>query len=580
MVRRKDEAAEYKLIMMINISDMKKLYCLIFTVGTLLACVNTNAQTESTSPRYSFNIAKEVKPPLWEMVEEPYFEDADGNHAIDALEKCKIVMKVKNIGMGDGLGLTAKISATGTTNGINIADIKLSTIKVGSTTTIEYPINTSIYTEDGVVDFTVFVDEPMGFSTDKYTLRIQTRKFQEPLLVVKDYVVSGDKGGNLEKQKPFNLQVLVQNVQQGVANNVRIELKYPKNVFNTSGQDLYTYLEWAAGETQTLTFPLIVNAMYEGTTLPLTVKISEKYGKYAQDKEIVLNLDQPLANRTIAVESQIAQTNIEDALLRSDVDRSIPETNNPNPYRYAIIIGNEDYHTYQKDLNSEQDVPFAAEDANVFKQYCVKTLGIEERNIVLLNNATGAKMNQEIDFLTRLAAREPKAEIIFYYAGHGFPDEKTKEPYLIPVDVNASSLDLAIPLYELYNKLSNTGAQKVTVFLDACFSGGGRDAGLVASRGIRVTPKKDALTGNIVVFSATSADQTAMQYAEKFHGMFTYFLLKKLQETQGQCTYSELFNYLSKNVGDNSLRVNRKEQTPEVNTSPQVQNSWGGWKFN
>ena len=114
------------MIMMINMSNMKKLYCLIFTVGTLLACVNTNAQSESTSSRYSFNIAKEVKPPLWEMVEEPYFEDADGNHAIDALEKCKIVMKVKNIGMGDGLGLTAKISATGTTNGINIADIKLS----------------------------------------------------------------------------------------------------------------------------------------------------------------------------------------------------------------------------------------------------------------------------------------------------------------------------------------------------------------------------------------------------------------------------------------------------------------------
>lgn len=559
---------------------MRKIYCLVLTTLALMVGVSIYAQSEAISPRMSFNIAKEVNPPIWEMVEEPYFVDADGNHAIDALEECKIVMKVKNIGMGDGLGLTAKISATGTSDGINISDQKLSTVKVGNTVTVEYPISTSIQTADGVVDFTVFVDEPMGFSTEKYTLRVQTRKFQEPLLIVKDYVVSGDKGGNLEKQKPFDLQILVQNVQQGVANNVRVELKYPQNVFNMSGQDLYTYAEWSAGTTQTITFPLIVNAMYEGTTLPLTVKISEKYGKYAQDKEITLKLNQPLASRTIAVESQIAQTNIEDAQLRSDVDRNIPETNNTNPYRYAIIIGNEDYHSFQKDLNSEQNVPFAAEDANVFKQYCVKTLGIEERNIVLLNNATSAKMSQEIDFLTRLASREPKAEIIFYYAGHGFPNEKTKEPYLIPVDVNASNLESAISLYDLYSKLSNTGAQKVTVFLDACFSGGGRDAGLVASRGIRVTPKKDALTGNVVAFSATSADQIALQYAEKNHGMFTYFLLKKLQESGGECTYSELFNYLSKNVGDNSLRVNRKEQTPEVNTSPQVQNSWGGWRFN
>lgn len=558
---------------------MKKLYNLILFSVIILTCVSTFAQSEATSPRYSFNISKDVKPPLWEMVEEPYFVDADGNHAVDALEECKIVMKIKNVGMGDGLGLTAKITAKGTTGGITFSEQKLPTIKVGSTATIEYPINTSIFTEDGIVEFTVYVEEPLGFNTDPYTIKVQSRKFQEPLLVVKDYVVSGDKGGNLEKQKPFTLQVLVQNVQQGKAENVRVELKYPNNVFNISGQDLYTYKEWSAGETQTLTYQLLVNGMYDKTTLLLTVKITEKYGKYAQDKEITLNLDQPLATRTIEVESQIAQTNIEDVLLRSDVDRNIPATNIRNPNRYAIIIGNEDYHSYQKDLNSEQDVPFAAEDANVFKEYCVKTLGIEERNMVLLNNATSAKMNQEIDFITRLAAREPNAEIVFYYAGHGLPNEKTKEPYLIPVDVNASNLDLAIPLYDLYSKLSNTGAQKVTVFLDACFSGGGRDAGLVASRGIRVTPKKDALSGNIVVFSATSADQTALQYAEKNHGMFTYFLLKKLQETQGQCTYSELFNYLSKNVGDNSLRVNRKDQTPEVNTSPQVQDSWGSWHF-
>lgn len=559
---------------------MKKLnYFLMLLSLSLLCRVDLSAQSEATSPRMSFNIAKEVKPPLWEMVEEPRFIDEDGNNAIDANETCKIVMKVKNVGMGDGLGLTAKITADGVTNGIQFSDKRLSTIPAGGIATIEYPIKTNMQTTDGVVSFTVYVDEPMGFNTDKYMLRIQSRKFQEPLIVVKDYVVSGDKGGNLEKQKPFNLQVLIQNVQQGVANNVRVELKHPDNVYNINGQDLYTFLEWAPGETQTLTFPLIVNARFEGSTLPLTVKISEQYGKYAQDKIINLTLNQPLASRTINVESQISQTNIQDAQLRSDVDRNIPNATYTKPNRYAIIIGNEDYHSYQQGLNTEQDVPFAAEDANVFKQYCVRTLGVEERNIVLLNNATGAKMNQEIDFITRLAARDPKAEIIFYFAGHGFPDEKTKEPYLIPVDVNASSLNQAIPLYDLYSKLSGTGAQRVTVFMDACFTGDGRDEGLVASRGIKVTPKKNALTGNIVVFSATSADQTAQQYAEKQHGMFTYFLLKKLQESQGQCNYSELFQYLSRNVGDNSLRVNRKDQTPEVNTAPQVQDVWESWQF-
>ena len=554
---------------------------LIVALLFLMLCMGTSlAQSEATSPRMSFSITKEVKPPLWEIVEEPYFVDADGNKAIDAKETCKIVMKLKNVGMGDGIGLTAKISATGTTNGITVTDQKISTIKVGSIATVEFPISANMNTADGTAIFSVYVDEPLGFSTERYTLQVKTRQFQAPMIMVKDYMVSGDNGGNLTKQKPFNLQILLQNTQQGLGEDVTVKLSYPDNVYNVGGQDLFTYPTWAAGETQTLNFQLLVNGRYEGTSLPLKVTITEKYGKYSQNKDINLTLNQPLAaNRTIEVAAQVTQTDIADVQLRSEVDRNIPQTGKKNSYRYAIVIGNQDYHSYQNGLNSEQDVPFASEDARVFKQYCQQTLGIEENNIVLLTDATAAKMNQEIDFVTRLAARDPQAEIIFYYAGHGFPDENTKEPYLIPVDVSATSLSSAISLYELYQKLSATNAQRITVFLDACFSGGGRDAGLVASRGIKVTPKKNALSGNIVVFSATSADQTALPYQDKKHGMFTYFLLKKLQDSKGECSYSELFNYLNKNVGDISLRVNRKDQTPEVNTAPQVQESWGNWKF-
>lgn len=549
------------------------LLLLILYTGTI------TAQSEANSPRMSFNITKEVKPPLWQIVEEPYFVDEDGNKAIDANEKCKIVMKLKNIGLGDGLGLTAKISATGTTNGINVSDRKIPSIKVDGTAMVEFPITTTMKTADGVAEFTVYVDEPLGFNTEPYKLRVQTRKFQEPLIVVKDYIVSGDNGGVLEKQKQFNLQILLQNIQQGIGENVTVKLKHPDNVLNISGQDLFTFPTWGPGETQTLNFQLIVNGRYEGTSLPLKVEISEKHGKYGQNKDINLTLNQPLASGTITVGPIIKETAIEDVSLRSDVDRDIPQTNKSNPHCYAIIIGNQDYHSYQRGLNSEQDVPFATEDATMFKEYCEKTLGVDARNISFLNNATSAKMNQEIDFITRLAARDPQAEIIFYYAGHGLPNENTKEPYLIPVDVNASNLTSAIALYDLYQSLSATNAQRITVFLDACFSGGGRDMGLVASRGIKVTPKKDELTGNIVVFSATSADQTALPYTDKKHGMFTYFLLKKLQDSKGECNYSELFDYLNENVGESSLRVNRKDQTPEVNTSLQVQDSWQNWRF-
>lgn len=537
------------------------------------------AQSEATSARMSFNIVKEVRPPRWEVVEQPYFVDADGNNAIDVNDSCKIVMKLKNVGMGDGIGLIAKIEAVGDIDGITCQSKNLSTIKVGTTEIVEFPIVANMNTIDGSAEFTVYVKEPLGFDTDHYKVKVQTRKFQSPSIVVKDYLVSGDNGGVLEKTDPFNLKVLLQNVGQGPAEDVYVELIYPQNVYTVSAQDLFQFSKWPSGEARTLDFQLVVNAKYQEIVLPLSIKISEKYKKYGENKEINLTLNQPLtSHQTIEVAAQVTQS-IVDVQLHSDVDKNIPQTEKINPHCYALIIGNYDYHSYQNGLNSEQDVPFAAEDATMFKEYCEKTLGIEAKNISFLSNATAAKMNQEIDFITRLAAHDPQAEIVFYYAGHGFPDELTKTSYLIPVDVNVTNLSSAIALYDLYQKLSATQAQKITVFLDACFSGGGRDMGLLASRGIKVTPQKDNLSGNIVVFSATTADQVALPYSDKKHGMFTYFLLKKLQESRGDCTYGELFDYLNSNVVESSLRVNRKDQAPEVNTSSQVQEAWKDWRF-
>ena len=356
-------------------------------------------------------------------------------------------MKIKNTGRGDGIGLTAKIDATGAINGITFTEKKIPNIPVGSTATIEYPINSDMKTVDGSVVFSVYVDEPFGFGTEKYYRTITTRKFQEPLVVVKDVKVSGDHGGKLEKREPFVLEVLVQNTGQGLAENVQVELDYPREwVLNLDGQDMYAFPELPAGEYKQIDFNLAVKGRYEGTSLPLAVKIREKMGKYAQNKDnIVLTLNQPLANRS-EILAQIATTEIKDVMLTSDVDRDIPETDNQYPNRFALIIGNEDYHNNQPGLESEQDVHFAIEDAKAFKQYCIKTLGIKEEHIVYQEDATGSQMRQRVAKIRELASLDPNAEIVFYYAGHGYPDENTKIPYLIPVDVSAKRLSEAISL--------------------------------------------------------------------------------------------------------------------------------------
>ncbi len=280
-------------------------------------------------------------------------------------------------------------------------------------------------------------------------------------------------------------------------------------------------------------------------------------------------LPEPIINSVVA-----------DKNLKSDVDISIPEGSKQKPDRFALIIGNEDYSSKQKEIKSEINVDFARNDAATFKEYATKVLGIPERNITYMLDATLGEMSQGIDKMNKIIkATDGTADVFFYYAGHGLPDENTKEAYLIPVDVNGTNLNYAINLKSLYSKLTEFPSQRVTVFLDACFSGGARNQGLLSARGVKVKPKEESLKGNLVVFTASSGEQSSLPYKSKNHGLFTYFLLKKLQETKGEITYKELSDYLNKTIKLNSILANDKEQLPQTNTSAEIQNEWMNWKI-
>ncbi len=249
----------------------------------------------------------------------------------------------------------------------------------------------------------------------------------------------------------------------------------------------------------------------------------------------------------------------------SDVDRNIPEVVVSNPNIFAVVIGNEDYKRYQMGLKSESNVEFAEKDAETFANYLQSTYGVPKDNIRLHKNATYATMNQDLSWLSSLAANSHgNAELIFYFSGHGLPDENTSEGYLIPVDVAGSNLKLAIKLSNLYAELSKFPTKKVTVFLDACFSGGGRTEGLLASKSVKIKPKDETINGNLVVFTSSSGDESSGFYKDKQHGLFTYYLLKKIQETKGSVDYQSLFEYLKREVNIKSLTVNNKEQNPQM----------------
>jgi hypothetical protein len=265
---------------------------------------------------------------------------------------------------------------------------------------------------------------------------------------------------------------------------------------------------------------------------------------------------------------------------KSDVDTNIPVTSISNKNTYALIIGNEDYTKYQNDLNSEANVDYAKRDAEVFAEYAEKTLGIPKGNITILTDAIGSQMNREIEKLSKLAKySNGNATLLFYFAGHGFPDEKTKEAYIMPVDISGTNVKSGVKLSALYSKLTEFPTKKSIVILDACFSGGGRNEGLLAARSVAIKPKENPISGNLLIFSSSSGQQSSLPYDNKQHGMFTYFILKKLKESKGDVSMEELKDYVTREVQINAVKINNKEQNPKLQVSPNLENVWMDWKL-
>jgi hypothetical protein len=282
-------------------------------------------------------------------------------------------------------------------------------------------------------------------------------------------------------------------------------------------------------------------------------------------------VDVPKSSSTFKSNISLQEQNMK--VGNDPVDTDIPSGNAKRVNTFALIIGNERY-------SNERSVPYAMNDAITFNKYLSKTMGLPEENIHLVTNATLGQMLGEIKWITNVAkAYQGNASIIFYYAGHGMPDESSKDAYLLPVDGNSTMVQTAIKLEWLYSELNDSPTKQVAVLMDACFSGGARDGMLADGRGVKIKPKDDVLIGNFVVISAATGDQTAYPYEDKQHGLFTYFLLLKLQETKGNVSMGELSEFLKTNVSRVSVVKNNKPQDPKVNVSFQIQDKWQNFKL-
>lgn len=275
------------------------------------------------------------------------------------------------------------------------------------------------------------------------------------------------------------------------------------------------------------------------------------------------------AQKKRAASSQAGQkSSLQKTLATVD---NAPTSGYDNRNTYALVIGNENY-------KYNDPVGFAVADAMTFARYCRNTLGVPSENILAVQDVTKGELRRTIREIQTLFEDGQEKNLIVYYSGHGIPDPNGIDSYILPVDADAAAGDLesCYSLQELYNQLGELPAKSVVVYLDACFTGASRSGSqLVASRaGVSFERAAVEPRGNTVVFAATSANETAQPYEDAGHGIFTYFLLDKLQQTKGDITLGALSEYLITKVKSQSISKGKKRQVPSMLVSPTFNGNW------
>ncbi|MCR4294706.1 MAG: caspase family protein [Elusimicrobia bacterium] len=245
------------------------------------------------------------------------------------------------------------------------------------------------------------------------------------------------------------------------------------------------------------------------------------------------------------------------AEIKSDVDQPLYKVAS-NPDAFAVVVGVEKY-------NSLPEARFAERDAKAMSAHLL-AMGYPQRNIVLLTGSratrTGLVKNLEAWLPNHTNER---STVLFYFSGHGAPDAKTSEAFLVPMDGDPQYLEeTAYPIKRLYEKLGALKAKRVLVALDSCFSGaGGRSVLAQGTRPLVAKVRIAPTGGRIVSLSASSGEEITGTLEEQGHGLFTYHLLKALSETAGRGAVSELHAALTPRVQDEARRQNRA-QTPQI----------------
>ncbi|MBI4676353.1 MAG: caspase family protein, partial [Elusimicrobia bacterium] len=404
------------------------------------------------------------------------FKEPSGNGMLDGGEKGGLSVAVFNAGPGPAYAVRLVPSLQSKSQVSLPAFVEVGEVKAGRSAVAEVLVEAADAVASGKVQVRLEAKEGNGFDGEPVVAEFQARTFKPPKLEVAG--VSVGAGKKVKAGEPVKLTVGVRNGGVGAADAAAAFLVTGSAEVFISGEPSVPLGDLKPGQTKTAEFEFFVNKRYKAEgALPLTVTLSESRGKYgvsAAPLGLVLGKAPP-AMKVVAFEGKEAGPEPEAQAPVEDVDFPPKARTAIDPHAVGVIAGIEAY----RDL---PPVEYAGRDAEAMYAYLTRAMGFDSRNVVLIKDERAALADLATYLGPWLEDRvTAESRVFVYFAGHGAPDPKSGEGYLIPHDGNPSYVETkAFAVKTLYANLAKLPSRDVIVVLDACFSGSGGRSVLAA----------------------------------------------------------------------------------------------------
>lgn len=210
---------------------------------------------------------------------------------------------------------------------------------------------------------------------------------------------------------------------------------------------------------------------------------------------------------------------------------------------HALIIGNDAYQHFPS-------LETAIADAKAVAELLQSAYGF--RTHVLLN----ANRYHILSELSRLRSDlTPEANLLIYYAGHGYLDEHTRRGYWLPIDAERSNPANWVSTSDLNDMLLALPAKRVLIVADSCYAGTLAPNAPFSTKSNAVSNEVGHRTRAVLTSGGL---ELVLDSGHFGHSVFASTFLAQLRGNHGRLTTAEVFPDIRREVQRWS------DQTPQL----------------